>query len=631
MSRTKPYASAAILLALLAMSIPARGGAAQYNQFIVFGDSTLDTGYFRYTTSGSAAFDAAMVTAVQQGNSGGFAGNGAMNTTMLAARFGLTANPIDAPGGGTNYANGGATTVLNHDSMVPDNVCTLYQIQNYLTSVGGVANPNGLYLIKSGDNDITYFLGQSASWQAAHPTYLRDGAQELAVAISTLQKAGAKTIVVRNSYDSALFAMSGGDIDPAYANNYAVSLQLGVWEWQYLHAQGVNFIPADNDSLFRFIAHNPTLFGFTTSSVLAANAPYASPHVIACFDQLTPAQQRDYLFIDGVHLTTAGQQIEADYTYSLIAAPSQISLLGESVIQGGWARATSIQGQIEASQKQRGERGVNAWTTVGAYSSRNTNEPGFINDSGAPYGGSVGIDFQAADGLILGAAFSSGSQRQGFSSSGYFDQIDNAASLYAAYAGETYWTDAILTYDSFYDDISRAVPLGIYTDQNEATTSGNSLSFALRGGANMNVGDRIVTGPVVGLHLQQAYVNGFAESSDTNVTALAFYGQTRNSLVSQVGWRALLDLGGFQPFAEMGWNHELGPTHRTITTSLLSSNVAPSYTMDAAPVAADWAVATLGAYYKLSPRAMLRGSTSTMFCNPRTITTGGELGINVAF
>ncbi len=49
--------------------------------------------------------------AAAAGASGTFTGAGVMNTTMLAARFGVSALPVGYPGGGgTNYANGSAQT-----------------------------------------------------------------------------------------------------------------------------------------------------------------------------------------------------------------------------------------------------------------------------------------------------------------------------------------------------------------------------------------------------------------------------------------------------------------------------------------------------------------------------------------
>ena len=117
--------------------------------------------------------------------------------------------------------------------------------------------------------------------------------------------------------------------------------------------------------------------------------------------------------------------------------------------------------------------------------------------------------------------------------------------------GATPW----LTYDLFQDNIIRPVPLGIFTDQNNANTTGQSLALALRGGCDVGVG-RFTTGPVAGLVLQQVRVDGFTETGASGVTALSFDSQTRDSFVSQLGWRVLADLGRLQPFAEMNWNHE---------------------------------------------------------------------------
>ncbi len=634
MFRTRPFARLIPWVAFTALSMPGGAGAAGFDQFIVFGDSTLDTGYFRYSTSGDPAFDAKMLTAVAGGATGGFAGNGVMNTTMLAERFGLTAVPVTAPGGGTNYANGGATTVVNHESMVPDNVCTLSQIEFYLASVNGVANPNAIYLIKSGDNDVTFVqYSTSPEWRAANPNYLSDGAENLAEQVATLQAAGARTIVVRNSYDSALFAGPGGDILDINTEIYQRSRTLHTWEWAYLAERGVRFIPADNDSLFRYIAHNPTLFGFTEHTVRSYNALYFDPpetgHVPACFDILSPEQQQEYLFIDGLHLTTAGQTIEADYTYSLLAAPSQISLLAESAVQNGWAHAATIQGQIDPCGRYGRPSGSNLWASAGTYSLNVNNERGLPSDSGTPFGGTVGIDYQTAGGLIVGAAFTSGSQVPGFSTGGHFSQVDEAPSLYAGYVGGSLWGNAVATYDLLQYDTKRSVPLGIFTDQNHANTSGQSLAVALRGGCELGVG-RFATGPVAGLVVQQVEIDGFTETGDSGVTALSFDNQTRQSLVTQLGWRLLADQGDFRPFAEMNWNHECAGRDRTVTASLTSVG-APSYTMDAVPAVSDWATTSLGAFYPFSPRVMLRGSASAMFINPQMTTCGGELGLNYSF
>lgn len=143
--KIKRFALAVAFLSIAVLSRPVSSGATGlFNQYAGFGDSTLDSGYFRYNTTGSATQDAEIAAAVAAGASGAFVGPGVMNSTMLAARFGLNGRPIG--GGGFNFANGGAFSApLRASDNAPalsgvsalTNVATDQQIQNYLASVGG--------------------------------------------------------------------------------------------------------------------------------------------------------------------------------------------------------------------------------------------------------------------------------------------------------------------------------------------------------------------------------------------------------------------------------------------------------------------------------------------------------------
>ena len=74
--------TALFAFSLLGTHTPA-GATGNFNQFIGFGDSTLDSGYFRYASSGNPAVDAALLSAIAAGAQGGFAGPGVMTSTML--------------------------------------------------------------------------------------------------------------------------------------------------------------------------------------------------------------------------------------------------------------------------------------------------------------------------------------------------------------------------------------------------------------------------------------------------------------------------------------------------------------------------------------------------------------------
>ena len=301
----------------------------------------------------------------------------------------------------------------------------------------------------------------------------------------------------------------------------------------------------------------------------------------------------------------------------------------ESAVQSGLTRAATIQGQIDLSEKNRGPKGINVWASTGAGWQSIDNASGFPNDPGTLFGGTVGMDYRIPGGVILGAAFTADGQSQEFSTGGHFDQADEAPSLYAAYKTGPVWIDAVATYDPFQDKIVRKVPLGIFTDEDKANTGGYSLALALRGGGDFKLG-QIITGPVAGMVLQQVHLDGFTETGTSGVTALSFDSQIRDSFVSQLGWRVLTDIGNWQPFVEVEWNHEWADRNNTVTASL-TSVAAPSYTMDAAPVPSNWATASLGTSYKLNSRVTLRGVFLSTFLNSQVRSYGGELDMNISF
>ena len=128
--------------------------------------------------------------------------------------------------------------------------------------------------------------------------------------------------MVPNTFYTSTLTGSGGIVPASNIDDYARAVAYGMTKWSDLTAAGVRFIPADLTSVFQFVATNPTLFGFTPSSVLSANAPSPVAALVTTWADITPVQLQTSLFIDGHHLTTAGQKIESDYEASLLTAPS---------------------------------------------------------------------------------------------------------------------------------------------------------------------------------------------------------------------------------------------------------------------------------------------------------------------
>ena len=123
----------------LALGCAGAAQAQQFSSFVVFGDSLSDSG------------NIAAAQALPAGNS--FTTNpDPVAAQIIAAAFGLPGGPSLL--GGPNFAWGGACVraapapCLNPVPNIPT------QVTQYLSLTGGVADPNALYSIWGGANDI---------------------------------------------------------------------------------------------------------------------------------------------------------------------------------------------------------------------------------------------------------------------------------------------------------------------------------------------------------------------------------------------------------------------------------------------------------------------------------------------
>jgi phospholipase/lecithinase/hemolysin len=321
-------AAVLIIVGAALLSFAQRSVAQPFDQVIIFGDSNVDSGYYKQLSSpgGSSTFNSLWASAVANGGGAPTTSPGLVNSQILAGFFGLSANPANTTGG-TNYATSGAknTTINNSQTggftaAIP----TVTQIANYLTARGGKANDRALYFIHSGDNDATYAAGETGSgpYPPDPDSYMTGAADQLAAAISNLHSAGAQHIMVSGlEYD-----YPGND-----ATLRALKLLYTQTLWNELTSLGVPFIEADVNSVRLAISANPSLYGFNNinntgngpactqpNGVTSAWALLCSSNPSAPSTWTAPTAQK-HLFADDQHLGTAGQQLMADYLHSLIA------------------------------------------------------------------------------------------------------------------------------------------------------------------------------------------------------------------------------------------------------------------------------------------------------------------------
>jgi outer membrane lipase/esterase len=641
------------------MSAPFAYGQS-FNQVNVFGDSTVDSGYYKILSNpgGSATYNSYWTAAVAAGAGAPTTNPGPMNSQILASYFGLSALPADQ--GGTDYATSGAKNVTVNDAQTGGfaaAIPTTTQISNYLAANAGRANPDALYLISSGGNDVSYALGQTGlgPFPANPSAYVVSAASDLASSIASLQAAGARYIIVPDLPYSFPTGASN-------ANERQIRLLYVQTLWSSLSADGVQFIPADLNAFRLAVASNPAEFGFisisnavghtactdpagvTTAWALLCSAnPSAPSHLVA------PNAEQTYLFADDQHYTTAGQKIEADYYYSLLTAPGEISYLAETPVKTRAVVISAIDNQIPISLGQPGP--YHAWVS-GDVSWLKINNPdtGFPDDPGTPVLATTGFDFRIAPNWLLGAAFSGGRTMQSFSLGGGFTLDEFAVSTYAAYRDSRLWGNAIASAGGLFFESNRQVPIGITTQSNTSSTKGSNYSLMLETGYDFTSLLALVPpvmpvkaapavalthGPVVGVTLQQVRVDGFTETdqfvSIGGFTALSFLAQSRNSAVTELGYQASTDIGLWHPFGKLVWNHELLDPNRDVTAFLTSVSFAPGYSLPAVMLGTDWGTATVGASVKLSPNVTGVVSFSSQFAQQSVTTYGGQVGINAAF
>jgi outer membrane lipase/esterase len=628
-----------VLSSMLAMA-SSMAVAQSFSQFVGFGDSNIDSGFYRALPSpgGGANFNLLWPSAVAHGAGKPTTSPGLMSSEALAGLFGLTAIPANQPGG-TNYATSGAKNVTvntpatgGFQAAIP----TVTQIANYLAAGGGLANPNALYLISSGANDVSYALGDTGTGPfPANPTsYLVGAANSLAAAVAQLQAAGARYIVVPDLPFS--FPTGAGNAATRQARlDYSLAL------WSALAADGVNFIPADFNAVRVAIAANPSSFGFQfvgngpgqVACVQNQPVAVASAWALLCssdpgapYTLATPNADRTRLFADDQHLTTAGQKIVADYYYSLIVAPSQISFLPEVAVKMRAGLINAIFNQIPLSQGHGGPNGYNAWVTGDVSFLSMNNYPGFPDDPGHPIAATAGFDFKLTNDWLIGAAFSIGTTRQSFSTTGSFTQDAFAASVYAAYLHGPFWTNIVGTAGALRSDVNRTVPIGITLQPNTGSTNGRNHSLALETGYNF-VNGRFTHGPLVGAVLQRVHVDAFTESG--SFTSLAFDEQKRYSAVSELGYQAVFDAGMFRPFAKAVWNHEMANTDRLVT-AFLTTITAPGFALPAVLFGKDWGSASVGTSMKISNNVTGLVAFVGQFAQHNVTIYGAQFGFNVA-
>ena len=274
-----------LILACIALST-AYAGNPKFSAVYIFGDSYCDVGNLFAATGGA---DPAPPY---------FNGRFSNNYLWVEHVSNAWKLPPVTPSllGGNDYAFGGAEVTADVPLGGPNFIPSIpHQVAKYLLDHKGKADPNALYVLEGGGNDIIDAAGSGSPQQLAFQIAVGIAGAELA-----LRHVGARNFLVPNIFDLSLTPVGKGF--PAFNTAASIATNKAVRELLTLESlfPGNNITFMDNFDLFNaMLVNDPTHFGFkdvTHGCILT---------VPACADP-------DHNFFwDDIHPTTFGHSMLA--------------------------------------------------------------------------------------------------------------------------------------------------------------------------------------------------------------------------------------------------------------------------------------------------------------------------------
>ena len=583
---TRRWPFAACLLSLACSS--ALAASSPYSTMIVFGDSLADAGQFPDAGGPPGAtlrFTNRVGPTFQNGSGEVFALN---SSTLLGGLLGVapgdlqaSTSPVRAAQGladGNNWAVGGDRTdqilaaittqsqVANTDTTT--GVTTVFRSRpGYLVENNFRADPNALYYLTGGGND--FLQGRVLS-----PGQAVSAANNLADSAQVLSQAGARYIMVWLLPDIGRTPAVFGT--PLQGPSTLLS---GVFNQQLVNRLGqinAEVIPLNVPGLVREVLQEPARYGLAADQNLVgtcfsgnsctANSTYG-------INGLTPDPTR-LLFNDGVHPTVAGQRLIADYGYSILSAPWEITLLPE--MANGTLRAQQDELRSQWLADWGNWQQVGEWRAIVAGGGQKLDFDAQSNSAsgdGHGYNLTVGGSYRFAEdwraGLVAGAyrqTLEAGARDSDYKLNSYI------ATAFVQFQANHWWADLAASGGKLdYDHLKRKFALGVSEGAEKGDTDGNLWALSARLGYDLaQQSSRWHLSPFISADYSRVEVDGYSENS-TRSTALNYDDQTRRSKRLGAGLQGKFDITPqTQVFGEVAHEREFDTDQQDVTIALNS-------------------------------------------------------------
>jgi phospholipase/lecithinase/hemolysin len=234
-----------MMVAFLGVAVVSSHAATRnYDALYVFGDSYCDVGNLFLATGGAEA--------APPYYNGRFS-NGPIWLDHVAAFLGLPLQPSLLKG--TDYAFGGAW--VTQPASVTGVPSVPEQVDTYLSQHNGKADPNALYILEGGGNDI---LDTTSGSPEALGKEIAEG---IAHSERLLREAGARHFVIPDLFNVGLLPAAAGNVPFAKAARVATDQSLDELLAFEQPLEGIHIVRMNVFSLLNAVVTDPTHFGFT--------------------------------------------------------------------------------------------------------------------------------------------------------------------------------------------------------------------------------------------------------------------------------------------------------------------------------------------------------------------------------
>lgn len=522
--------AAAIVLA----AAPAFAQSTTYSRTVFFGDSLTDAGYYRPLLPAS-------VRAV----TGQFTTNPDFVWAQYVAEYYGTNAAANGNGQiGDDYAAGNARVGVANPSALGVAPSLATQASNYLAANGGKADPNALYSVWGGANDLFAIAGG-----APVQTTIGNAVTAEVGIVASLQNAGARYVMVNNLPDVGITPRFRAGGAAAMAQGTALATAYNTALFSGLKSAGLRVIPVDTFHLLQEVVANPGTYGFTNVTGTACQPQITAQSLTCNPTSYVSADAADtYVFADGVHPTGRTHELLAQYALSILEGPRTQQILTHSAQMVGRSRADQVAWHVDGRPEADG---VRWWGNLRGDMQRY--QHGDLYDGLAP-AGLFGVDWSRGEWVFGGFGGFGRTDADFGNRGGDYTQDDSTLGGFAGWYGEHAWVNAQVSYTWLSYDVTRKVNLGPATIEHKGSPDGSNLTAALQGGYEFGESS-FRHGPVAAAIWQKVKLDGYAESNP-NSSALGYSDRDVESMVGRIGWKASIDAGMVKPYLQATYDHE---------------------------------------------------------------------------